>query len=321
MYSFKKNNPLLELLSIEFPIIQGGMVWVSGYKLASACAKAGVLGTLSAGSMTEEVLTLHLKKCLEVLSPIEKKRLAINIPLLYERSKRHLEIAMDFGIEIFITSAGSPKLFTAELKNKNKIVIHVTSTPELALKCEHAGVDAVVAEGFEAGGHNGRDELTTLVLVPQIVDTVKIPVIAAGGIYDARGILAMQALGAQGVQMGSRFLMTQESGAHEKTKNLFLNSKSADTFLRMKKHVPVRLLNNSFSEKIRLLEENGASATELKNILGKGRAKLGLHDGDLEEGELEIGQVIGSIKNIPSCNDLILRILEDYNKLVNYFKD
>lgn len=318
MISYLKNNPLLDLLSIEFPIIQGGMVWVSGHKLASACAKAGIIGTLSAGSMNEEVLSYHLQKCFEILSPIERKRIAINIPLLYEKSKRHIEIALEFGIDIFITSAGSPKLFTAELKNKGKKVIHVTSSAELALKCEHAGVDAVIAEGFEAGGHNGREEITTLVLIPQVVDALKIPVIAAGGIYDGRSILAAQALGAHGVQMGSRFLMTQESSAHENVKKLFLTSKSSDTFLRMKKHVPVRLHNNLFSDQIKKLEDQGATTEELKNALGKGRAKLGLLDGDIQNGELEIGQVIGSIHDLPTCSELIKKIIYQYKELLNF---
>lgn len=306
----------MDMFSLEFPLIQGGMVWVSGHRLATACAQNGILGTLSAGSMTLEVLKNHLEKCFDVLNKVERKRLAVNIPLLYEGAKDQIELACKLGVEVFITSAGSPKLFTSDLKNRNKKILHVTSNPELAMKCEDAGVDAVIAEGFEAGGHNGRDELTSFVLIPQVVDAVKIPVVAAGGISDARGIFAAQILGAQGAQMGTRFLLTQESRAHEKTKKIFLQAKSTDTFLRLKKHVPVRLLNNKFSKEIQQLEEKGASLEELKAHLGKGRAKLGLHDGDIENGELEIGQVVGRIKNLPSCSELIQKIRSDYISLI-----
>ena len=230
------------------------------------------------------------------------------MPLLYPGSKEQIDLALSLGIKIFFTSAGSPKLYTTYLKDKGAKVVHVTSTPGLALKCEGAGVDAVVIEGFEAGGHNGKDELTTLVLLPQVVDAVKIPVIAAGGFYDGRGILAALSLGAQGVQMGTRFVATKESRAHPNFKEAIINAGPTSTMLMMKKIVPVRLFKNTFYEEIKKLEDDCADSSKLLLKLGKGRAERGMHLGDLIEGEIEIGQIAGAVKNIPTVSDLVAQI-------------
>lgn len=312
-----KKTKICELLNIDYPIIQAGMVWVSGAKLAAASANAGCLGVIGAGSMNPELLDLHLKKA----KSLTNRSLAINLPLLYSKIDEQIEIALKNQIKIFITSAGSPKKYTQFLKDKGCIVIHVTSTPELAMKCEDAGVDAIIAEGFEAGGHNGRDEITTMSLIPQVVDCVTIPVIAAGGFADGRSIIAGLALGAQGIQMGTRFLMTKESSAHEKFKNLLLQSKSDSTKLMMKSFVPVRLFKNKFYEEILELENHGASTEELVKHLGHGRAKLGMLDGDLDLGELEIGQVCSMIKNIPSVQELMEELKAEYNETIRQLRE
>lgn len=302
---------LCKLLSIKYPIIQAGMVWVSGGKLAAASAEAGILGVIGAASMKPDLLELHIEKAKTLTSHHE--RLAVNVPLLYERTKEQLEVALKCGVKTFITSAGSPKTYTAWLKDKGCKVIHVTSSPELALKCEAAGCDAVVAEGFEAGGHNGREEITTLVLIPQVVDAVKIPVIAAGGIGDGRGIAAVFALGAAGAQLGSRFAATVESSAHPNFKKAILDAGSGSTMLMMKKSVPVRLLKNKFYEQVKILEDAGATKEELEKHLGHGRARLGMHEGKLDEGELEIGQVSALIKDLPTVNQLVERLIKEAN--------
>lgn len=301
---------ITKLLPIKHPIIQAGMVYVSGGKLAAASAEAGILGVVGAGSMNPELLDHHLKKAISLTSHPE--RLAVNIPLLYEKTGEQIEVALRNGIKIFITSAGSPKTWTKILKDKGCIVIHVTSSPELAKKCEDAGVDAVIAEGFEAGGHNGRDELTTMVLIPQVVRAVKIPVIAAGGIGDGKGIAAALSLGAAGVQLGTRYLATQESSAHPDYKNLIINSKSDSTMLMMKKVVPVRLMKNTFYEEVKKLEEMNASKEELEKLLGKGRARAGMLEGDLVNGELEAGQVASLIRDLPTVKELTERLLREY---------
>lgn len=305
-----QSNHLLKLLGIKYPIIQAGMVWVSGAKLAAAASNTGCLGVIGAGSMKPELLKEHLKKA----KTLTNKPLAINIPLLYSKVEEQIEIALEEGIKIFITSAGSPKKYTPYLKEKGCVVIHVTSTPELAKKCEEAGVDAVIAEGFEAGGHNGRDEITTLALIPQVVKAVKIPVIAAGGIGNGAGIVSVLALGASGAQLGTRFLMTKESSAHENYKNLLLESNSGSTKLMMKNLVPVRLLKNHFYEEVAKLENNCASSEELTELLGKGRAKKGMLDGDMDEGELEVGQICSLIKDIPTTEDLVKSLINEYNE-------
>ena len=310
-----KKGPICPLFNIDYPIIQGGMVWVSGGNLAAAVSNAGGLGIIGAGSMKPDLLAHHIDKALSLTT----HPLAVNIPLLYSQVEEQIKVALDKGIKIFFTSAGSPKKFTPLLKAQGSIVVHVTSTPELAAKSEAAGVDAVVAEGFEAGGHNGRAELATLPLIPQVVDTVKIPVIAAGGIGDGRGIAAAFALVASGVQMGTRFLATQESSAHSKFKEAVIHSRPEDTRLLLKKLVPVRLLKNPFFEKALQLEEQGADVESLQKLLGKGRAKLGMLEGDLEEGELEIGQISGLIRDLPNVKDLMQRLLREYDQVTSSF--
>ena len=304
---------LCQLLSIKYPIVQAGMVWVSGAKLAAASANAGILGVIGAGSMNPELLDQHLKKAKELTQ--NKKNLAVNVPLLYSKTKEQLEVSLQNGIKIFITSAGSPKTYTSWLKDQGAVVIHVTSNPELAMKCEAAGVDAVIAEGFEAGGHNGRDELTTFSLIPQVIQAVKIPVIAAGGIADAQGIAAAMLLGADAVQMGTRFVATKESSAHENFKQAIVAASATSTMLMMKKHVPVRLMKNAFYDEIKKLEETCASEEELVQHLGYGRAKKGMLEGDLLNGELEIGQIAGLVHDIPTVDVLVKKIIADYQKL------
>lgn len=305
-------NRITTLLPIQYPIIQAGMVWVSGGKLAAASANAGILGVIGAGSMKPELLEHHIKKAQALTTHPE--RLAVNVPLLYEKTKEQMEVALRLGIKIFITSAGSPKTYTQWLKAQGCTVIHVTSSPELAKKCEAAGVDAIIAEGFEAGGHNGREEITTMVLIPQVKDAVKIPVIAAGGIGDGRGIAAALALGADGVQLGTRFVVTKESSAHENFKQAILNSHPGSTMLMMKKHVPVRLLKNKFFEEMKVLEDQGASEEELIKLLGHGRARAGMLEGDLEQGELEIGQVASLIKDCPSVEEVVKKLLKEFEE-------
>lgn len=310
-----KETKISKLLNIKYPIIQGGMVWVSGGKLAAAASNAGCLGVIGAGSMHPDLLSVHIKKA----QALTNKPLAINLPLLYSKIEEQISIALDLGIKVFITSAGSPKKYTQFLKEKGCIVIHVTSSPLLAKKCEDAGVDAIVAEGFEAGGHNGRDEITTMSLIPQVVDTVNIPVIAAGGIADGRGLAAAMALGAEAVQMGTRFLMTQESSAHQKYKDLLLDSNFDSTMLTLKQHVPVRLVKNKFFNEITQLEQDGATIDELISHLGKGRAKNGMLDGDLNDGELEIGQVCSLIKDIPTTEQMINDLVLQYKEIISKF--
>lgn len=303
---------ITELLPIKYPIIQAGMVWVSGGKLAAASAEAGILGVIGAGSMKPDLLSEHIKKAKALTSHPE--RLAVNVPLLYEKTKEQLEVSLSLGIKIFITSAGSPKTYTPWLKSLGCTVIHVVSTPEFAVKSEAAGCDAVIAEGFEAGGHNGRDEITTLTLIPQVVDAVRIPVIAAGGIGDGRGIAAVMCLGAQGAQLGTRFVATKESSAHDNFKQAIIQSGPNSTMLSMKKLVPVRLYKNKFFEDITRMEEAGASKEELATHLGHGRAREGMLHGDMTEGEIEIGQISGLIKDIPSVSDLVQTLILEQRK-------
>jgi enoyl-[acyl-carrier protein] reductase II len=300
---------ITSLLPIQYPIIQAGMVWVSGGKLAAVSANAGILGVIGAGSMKPDLLKLQIEKA--KLLTTYHERLAVNVPLLYEKSKEQLEVALSLGIKIFITSAGSPKTYTSWLKSLGSTVIHVVSTPEFARKSEQAGCDAVIAEGFEAGGHNGRDEITTFALIPQVVDSVKIPVIAAGGIADGRGIAAAMCLGAHGVQMGTRFVATEESSAHINFKNAILQSRPDSTMLMMKKSVPVRLFKNKFFEDVKSLEDSGASKEDLEKLLGHGRAKSGMLDGDMIEGEIEIGQVASLIHDIPTVQKLVQKLIQE----------
>ncbi len=306
---------ICELLNIKYPIIQGGMVWVSGAKLAAACANCDILGLIGAGSMNPILLDQHIKKA----KSLTKKSFGVNLPLLYKDIEKQINICLENGINIFFTSAGSPKKYTKFLKDKGCTVVHVTSSPLLAKKCEDAGVDAIVAEGFEAGGHNGRDETTTMCLIPQVRDSVKIPVIAAGGIGSGRSMAAAFCLGADAVQIGSRFAASVESSAHKNFKQAIINASFGDTKLTMKKHVPVRLLMNKFAQDVIALENKGASQEELIEHLGKFRAKSGMLEGKLEEGELEIGQVSASIENILTCEEIVEKIIFEYNQTIKNF--
>lgn len=312
MSGHDKSERLKKLLGIRLPIIQGGMVWVSGAKLAAAVSEAGGLGLIGAGSMQPELLKQQLQKA----KSLSSKPVGVNLPLLYAKAREQIDVALSEGVRVFFTSAGSPKTYTPYLKEQGAVVVHVTSSPELAKKCEDAGVDAVVAEGFEAGGHNGRDEITTMALLPQAVDAVAIPVIAAGGIADGRGIAAALALGAAGVQIGTRFAATVESSAHDNFKQAILRAQPGSTMLAMKKLVPVRLLRNRFYEKVAAAEERGASKEELAELLGKGRARQGMLLGDLEEGELEIGQAAAMVHDIPTTKDLVQRLVREYELAV-----
>ena len=304
------------MLKIRYPIIQGGMVWVSGGKLAAAVARCGGLGVIGAGSMQPALLKKQIEKA-QALAPKHQHALAVNLPLLYSRIEEQIENIINSNIPTVITSAGSPKIWTKKFHEHGVKVLHVTSSPKLAKKCEDAGVDAVIAEGFEAGGHNGREETTTLALIPAVVDTVSIPVIAAGGIRDGRGIAAAMALGASAVQLGTRFAASVESRAHTNFKKAIVDSEWGQTRLSLKKLVPVRLLENPFAQKVLELENSGASPEVLKELLGKGRAKMGMHDGNLAEGELEIGQVAGGITEIQTVEDIFADLIHEYNRCKN----
>ena len=311
------SQSIQKLFKIDKPIIQGGMVWVSGGKLSAAAANAGCLGLVGAGSMKPELLDHHLKKAMSLTE--HKHAIGVNIPLLYKYVDEQIETSLRNGVNTFFTSAGSPKKYTKYLKSQGATVVHVCASPLLAMKCQDAGVDAVVCEGFEAGGHNGREEITTMCLIPEVKKTISIPIIAAGGIGCGRSMAAAFCLGADGVQMGTRFLMTEESSAHDSYKELILNARAGDTKLMMKKHIPVRLLKNQFYDDVSKLEDRCASKEELIALLGKGRAKKGMLEGDIDEGELEIGQVSSLMKSIPSTKEMIFTIEKDYRELVKSF--
>lgn len=301
-------NSITKLFNIQYPIIQAGMIWASGWKLASAVSNAGGLGLLGSGSMYPHVLKEHVQKC----KAATNKPFGVNIPLLYTALEEHLEIIVEEKVPIVFTSAGNPKTWTQHLKSKGITVVHVVSSSAFAVKAQAAGCDAVVAEGFEAGGHNGREETTTMVLIPQVASAVNIPVIAAGGIATGKQMLASMALGANGVQIGSRFICTPEASSHQSFKEAILQSKEGDTMLSMKKTVPVRLLKNSFYEQIKTAENKGATEEELLQILGRGRAKKGMFEGDLTEGELEVGQVCSMIKNMMPAADVVKEIWDEF---------
>ncbi len=302
-------NRITELFNIKYPIIQAGMIWCSGWELASAVSNAGGLGMIGSGSMYPEILREHIKKC----KAATNKPFAVNIPLLYPDIDKHIAIVMEEGVRIVFTSAGNPATFTSILKESGIIVVHVIANMKFAKKSEACGVDAIVAEGFEAGGHNGREETTTLCLIPEIVSGVRIPVIAAGGIGTGKTMLAAMSLGAEGVQIGSRFVMSHESSAHQNFKNAILEATDGSTELSLKQLTPVRLLKNKFYESIKQAEFQGASKEELLNLLGRGRAKKGMFEGDLIDGELEIGQISANLKNIMAAQDIIKEIVHDYN--------
>jgi len=304
------SNSITDLLGIRYPIIQAGMVWNSGWKLASAVSNAGALGLIGSGSMQPEVLREHIRKCKAATS----KPFGVNIPLLYPAVQKHMETVMEENIPVVFTSAGNPGLWTPVLKERGIKVIHVISSSRFALKAEDAGCDAVVAEGFEAGGHNGREETTTMVLIPAVVSSVKIPVIAAGGIATGRQMFAAMALGASAVQIGTRFVLSDEASSHPDFKNYVLKSGEGDTILAMKSLMPVRLLKNNFYKKVAEAEQSGATAEILNSLLGKGRAKKGMFEGDLEEGELEVGQVSSIINNILPAGGIIENLWNEFRK-------
>lgn len=301
-------NSVSQLFGIKYPIIQGGMIWCTGANLVSAVSNAGGLGLLGAGSMYPDQLEEEIKNCLQLTN----KPFGVNLPLLYPNIEEHLNLIEKYRVPIVFTSAGSPKKYTERLKSSGIKVAHVVSSSAFALKSQEAGVDAVVAEGFEAGGHNGREETTTLCLIPSVVETVSIPVIAAGGISCGKSMLAALSLGAQGVQMGSRFVMTHESAAHENFKNAILQAKEGDTKLTLHEITPVRLLNSSFYQEVMKAYETGASVDELKELLGRGRAKKGMSLGNLEEGELEIGQVSARLKGVVSAREVIEQTIDEF---------
>ena len=302
------SNRVTQLFKIEYPIIQAGMVWTSGWRLASAVSNAGGLGVIGAGSMSPELLKEHIQKC----KTATDKPFGVNVPLLYSGVEKQIQIIIDEKVPVVFTSAGNPSVWTKQLKQHNITVVHVVSSSRFAKKAEDAGCDAVVAEGFEAGGHNGREETTTMVLVPLVCDAVKIPVIAAGGIATGRQMLAAMVLGAEGVQIGSRFAVSEESSLHINFKNAIVNAKEGDTVLTLKKLMPVRMLKNNFFKKIQQAENDFATEDDLKQLLGKGRAKKGMFDGDLDEGELEIGQVSAAIKNIQPAAEILNKIWQEF---------
>ncbi len=303
------NNSVTQLFNIDYPIVQAGMVWTSGWKLASAVSNAGALGLIGSGSMYPDVLKLHIQKCKAATS----KPFGVNIPLIYPDIEKHVQTVIDEKIKIVFTSAGNPKTWTSILKQHKIIVVHVVSSSVFAKKAEDAGCDAVVAEGFEAGGHNGREETTTMVLIAAVKEAVKIPVLAAGGIATGKQMLAAMVLGADGVQIGSRFVCSNEASNHISFKQKITESKEGDTMLSMKKIVPVRLLKNNFFKMISEAELKGATKEELSKILGHGRAKKGMLEGDLDEGELEIGEVAALIKDIKPASEIVKEIWNDFN--------
>ncbi|MDA9807824.1 nitronate monooxygenase [Flavobacteriales bacterium] len=302
-------NRIKELFGIKYPIIQGGMIWCSGWELASAVSNAGGLGLIGSGSMYPEVLREHIQKCKKATD----KPFGVNIPLMYPNIDEHIQIIIDEGVKIVFSSAGNPKKYTSYLQKNGIIVVHVIANTKFALKCVEAGVDAIVAEGFEAGGHNGLDEITTMCLIPKIADEVNIPVMAAGGIGDGRAMLAAMCLGADGVQIGSRFAVCKESSAHENFKNYVFDAKDGATDLTLKEITAVRLLKNEFYQKIQEAYLAKVTTKELKELLGRGRAKKGMFEGNLSEGELEIGQVSSMINKMQTSKEIIDEIINDFN--------
>lgn len=301
-------NKITSLFNIKYPIVQAGMVWCSGWRLAAAVSNAGGLGIIGAGSMYPDVLREHIQKCKKATD----KSFAVNVPLLYPNVKEIMDILVEEQVKIVFTSAGNPATWTGFLKDNGMTVVHVIANTRFALKAEQSGVDAIVAEGFEAGGHNGREETTTLCLVPMIKQAVKIPVIAAGGIGSGKAMLAVFALGADAVQVGSAFAVAEESSAHTNFKEKILSSAEGDTKLRMKKLVPVRLLKNEFADAVAQAEANGASTEELAKLLGSARAKLGMFEGNMQEGELEIGQVSAMLNEIKPAAAILKGIWEEF---------
>lgn len=304
-------NRITTLFGVKYPIIQGGMVWCSGWRLASAVSRAGGLGLIGAGSMHPEVLREHIRKC----KAATDLPFGVNIPLMYPQIETIMNIVVEEGVKIVFTSAGSPKTWTSWLKERGILVVHVVSSSKFAVKCEEAGVDAIVAEGFEAGGHNGREETTTLCLIPAVRQATHLPLIAAGGIATGQSMAAAQVLGADGVQLGTRFALTDESSASDLFKEYCLRLNEGDTKLLLKKLSPTRLVVNGFRDAVEAAEARGASVDEMRELLGKGRAKRGIFEGDLEEGELEIGQIVSLLRRQQSVDEVMKELIEDYARV------
>ena len=302
------SNRITRLFNIEYPIIQAGMIWASGWRLASAVSNAGGLGIIGAGSMYPEVFREHIQKCKAATT----KPFGVNLPLLYPDIDKHIQVIVEEGVKIVFSSAGNPKTWTGKLKEKGITVVHVVSSSKFALKSEEAGCDAVVAEGFEAGGHNGREETTTMVLIPAVVNAVKIPVIAAGGIGNGRQMLAAMVLGAEGIQMGSRFVASEEASSHDNFKNAIINSQEGDTQLSLKQLTPDRLMKNEFYKQVQAAEQRGASVEELQILLGRARAKKGMFEGNLADGELEIGQVSALLDRILPAGEIVKNVWNEF---------
>lgn len=309
---------ITDLFSIKYPLVQGGMIWNSGWRLASAVSNAGGLGLIGAASMYPEVLVEHVEKCKKATT----KPFGVNIPMLYPNIEEHIKTVIDYKVPIVFTSAGNPKLWTSELQKHNIKVVHVVSSVKFAIKAEQAGVNVIVAEGFEAGGHNGREETTTFTLIPMVKEKVTIPLIAAGGIATGRGMLAAMTLGADGVQLGSRFAASEESSAHRLFKQAIIDAQEGDTVLTLKELAPVRLIKNKFYEQVAQLYTTAPTPDQLKNLLGRARAKKGMFEGDLDEGELEIGQISGLINDIKPAAQIVADIIKEYtevkSELVNF---
>ena len=301
-------NRITELFNIQYPLIQAGMIWNSGYKLASAVSNSGGLGIIGAGSMYPEILREHIQKCKKATD----KPFAVNVPMLYPQIKEIIDIIVEEGVKIVFTSAGNPKTWTSFLKEKGITVVHVVSSVKFALKAQEAGVDAVVAEGFEAGGHNGREETTTFTLIPMVKEKISIPLIAAGGIATGRGMLAAMVLGAEAVQIGSRFVASIESSAHENFKQKVVDTQDGETELTLKELAPVRLIKNKFYNEVKDLYTQNPTPEQLKELLGRARAKKGMFEGDMDDGELEIGQIAGLIHEIKPASEIIKEIIDEY---------
>jgi len=310
-------NRITELFDIDYPIIQAGMIWNSGWRLASAASNSGILGLIGAGSMYPDVLREHIRKCKKATD----RPFGVNVPMLYPNIEDIMSIIVDEDVKIVFTSAGNPKTWTSWLKERGVTVVHVVSSVKFALKAQEAGVDAIVAEGFEAGGHNGREETTTLTLIPMVKEHLDIPLIAAGGIATGRTMLACMVIGADGVQIGSRFAASDESSAHQAFKDIIVKSKEGDTQLTLKELAPVRLIKNKFFEEVQELYKKGPSQEELKALLGRARAKRGMFEGDLEDGELEIGQISGLIHEIKPVADIVNEIIMEFEKSKSEVKD
>ena len=309
LFTLTENN-ICNLFKIKYPIIQAGMIWCSGWELASAVSNAGGLGIIGSGSMYPDVLEQHIIKCKSATD----RPFAVNLPLLYPNIKEHIDTIIKYQVPIVFTSAGNPKTWTQKLKDAGIVVVHVVSSVKFALKAQSAGVDAVVAEGFEAGGHNGREETTTLCLIPEVAKSISIPLIAAGGIANGMGMLAAMVLGADAVQMGTRFVASMESSAHISFKEKVANLKEGETSLTLKEVTPVRLIKNGFYDEVIKVYDSGGDLELLKSTLGRGRAKKGMFEGDMENGELEIGQVASQVSAILPAKDIVSEILKEYNE-------